>query len=73
MKKLIHEIPETSGSKYQLWAELIPCYHPSDCKTLAFSSVWTGAKNPNEHQNKWQVMLAPDAIKNLIELLESNE
>lgn len=71
MKKLIHEVKETSGSAYQLYAELIPCVNPANAKQLVFSSVWTGANNPKEHQKKCEFMLSPDAVNNLKQLLES--
>jgi hypothetical protein len=71
MKKLITEIQEQSGSTYQLWAELINNEVPKGHKTLAFSSVWTGAKSPKEHQTKCKFMFSPESLANLKELLES--
>ena len=71
MKKLITEIQEQSGSSYQLWAELTDNEIPADHKTLVFSSVWTGAKNPKEHQTKCKFMFSPESLANLKELLES--
>lgn len=70
MKKLLHEVKESSGSAYQLYAELTPCQHPADAKQLVFSSVWTGSSNPKEHQKKCEFMLSPDAVINLKQLLE---
>lgn len=71
MKRLIQEVKEASGASYQLWAELVDCQHPSDYKQLTFSSVWTGAKNPEAAQRKGEMLLSPEALKNLQELLAS--
>ena len=71
MKKLIHEVKESSGSSYQLWAELTPCPNPKGYKQLQFTSVWTGAKNPEAPQRKGDMLLSPEAINNLKELLAS--
>ena len=73
MKKLLHEVVETSGSSYQLWAELTVCPNPAGYRQLVFSSVWTGAKNPEAPQRKGEMLLSPEALKNLQELLESQE
>lgn len=70
MKKLIHEVKDTSGEVYQLYAELIDCVNPKDTKQLSFHSVWTGAKNPKSHQRKCEFLLGPEAIYNLKKLLE---
>lgn len=69
MKHLIQEVEETSGSSYQLYAEVLSCPHPAGYKQLIFSSVWTGAKNPKEHQIKDSFILSPDAVKELTALL----
>ena len=73
MKKLIQEVKEVSGSAYQLWAEITPCPNPAGFKQLQFTSVWTGAKNPEAPQRKGDMLLSPEAIKNLQELLASEE
>lgn len=66
---LIHEVSETSGSTYQLFAELNPVDSPKGYRMLTFYSVWTGAKDPEAPQIKGQFMLGPDAVANLKELL----
>lgn len=66
---LIHEVSESSGSTYQLFAELVPVLNPAGHHTLTFYSVWTGAKDPEAPQVKGQFMLGPDAINNLKQLL----
>lgn len=71
MKTLITEIQEESGSAYQLWAEITDNAVPPDHKTLVFSSVWTGAKNPKEHQTKCKFMFSPESLAKLKELLEN--
>lgn len=69
MKTLILETQETSGSAYQLYAEVINCETPTGMKQLVFSSVWTGAKHPKEHQTKCNFMLDADAVTKLKDLL----
>ena len=71
MKKLITEIKEESGAVYQLWAELTPNAIPAGYKTLEFSSIWTGAKDPKLPQSKSKFMFNPEALTNLKELLGS--
>lgn len=71
MKKLLHEVKDTSGEVYQLYAELIDCANPENTKQLSFHSVWTGAKNPKSEQRKCEFLLGPEAIFNLKKLLES--
>lgn len=69
MKTLILETQETSGSAYQLYAEVKDVGTPPNMKQLEFSSVWTGAKHPKEHQTKCKFMLDADAVAKLKELL----
>jgi len=71
MKKLINEIPESSGSVYQLWAELTDCAVPPGYKVLKFSSTWTGAKNPDIPHQKGQFLMSPDSLNNLKDLLNA--
>ena len=71
MKKLITKVEESSGSEYQLWAELTDVAIPAGHKTLVFSSVWTGAKDPKLAQTKCKFMFDEQGIANLKELLES--
>jgi hypothetical protein len=70
-RRLIHDIEESHGSHYQLWAELIPCKHPGDHVELRFSSVWTGARNPDHEQARARFLLSPSALANLQQLLGS--
>lgn len=71
MRKLIHEINETSGNVYQLWAEISEVPNPNGSKMLSFTSVWTGAKHPLEEQKRWGLLLSQESINNLKELLEA--
>ena len=68
-RTLIHEIQESHGSHYQLWAELIPCQQPDDHVELRFASVWTGAKDPDHEQTRARFLLSPSALTNLRQLL----
>lgn len=69
MKVLIQEVEEVSGSAYQLYAELKDCPSPEGFKQLTFSSVWTGAKHPKEHQIKESFILSPFAVQQLKDML----
>ena len=70
-RRLIHDIEESHGSHYQLWAELVSCAHPTDNVELRFSSVWTGARNPDREQTRARFLLSPSALANLQQLLGS--
>ena len=70
MKEILQEIPEESGSVYKLIAETAPSL--GGYTTLTFSTVWTGAKKPNEPQIKYRVHLTDEAKKKLIELLRDD-
>ena len=69
MKKMIHEVVEQSGNNYQLWAELTDCLRPEGYKTLKFTSMYTGAKNPEVPWNKGEFFLPPESLNNLKDLL----
>lgn len=71
MKKLITEVKDVSGNDYQLYAELTDCARPDGFKMLSFSSVWTGAKDPKLEQNKFRMILSPESLNNLKDLMES--
>ena len=73
MKKLIQQVNEESGSVYQLYGTLEKCYHPNDYHTLVFTSIWTGAKNPELEQVKDKLLLSPEGLQNLKDLLEGKE
>jgi hypothetical protein len=70
MKMLIQEVKEESGSVYQLFAEVSECPNPSGYKQLEFSSLWTGAKDPELPLNKGRLFLSPEGYDNLKVLLE---
>ena len=69
MKKLITEVKDVSGNDYHLNAELIDIESPVGYKMLSFSSVWTGAKDPKLEQNKFRMVLSPESLNNLKDLL----
>ena len=70
MKTLIRSVPETSGSEYQLWAELVPAQGPGELFCLRFSSVWTGAKNPAAAQIKGEFFLQQENLRQLKTMIE---
>ncbi len=67
MKTVIQEVHEESGSVYQLIAETEPSL--GGYTTLTFSTIWTGAKKPNEPQIKYRVHLTEAAKEKLKDLL----
>ena len=67
MKVIIQEVPEISGSTYRLIAEVEPSL--GGYTTLTFSSIWTGAKKPNEPHIKYRIHLTDEAKKKLKEIL----
>jgi hypothetical protein len=71
MKRIIQETIEESGSIYQNIVEVKSIMFPSEFKQLEFSSVWTGAKNSEEPQKKYSILLNKEGIQNLKELLNS--
>ena len=73
MKKLIHEVKEKNGDVYQLYAELEKCYHPQGYHTLMFSTAWPGNKNPKLERTTTKIILSPDSLKNLQDLLKGAE
>lgn len=52
---------------YSLWVEVIPT--TDNNVSFQFQTAWSGAKDPNELQNKFQMILSPDEIDRLIEVL----
>lgn len=73
MKKLILEVHEQSGNDYQLWGELTECARPEGYKSLKFTSVYTGSKEPGTPWNKGQFFLNPESLQNLKDLLDEKE
>jgi hypothetical protein len=67
MKSVIQEIKEESGSVYQLIAETEPSI--GGYTMLTFSTIWTGAKKPDEPQIKYRIHLTKEAKSKLKELL----
>lgn len=70
-KILIQEVPENSGSVYQLWAEFVPVLRPEGYQMLQFSSTWSGAKNPDIAYSKGQFLLSPEGLANLQQFLSN--
>ena len=70
MKRMIRSVPEASGAEYQLWAELYPVQGPGDYYALKFSSVWTGAKQPEAAQSKGDFFLQRSDLAMLKDLIE---
>jgi len=69
MKQTLQTTQETNGSEFHLVAEVTECSNPEGYTSLTFSTVWTGAKNPKEQQDKYTVLLSPAALVALRNLL----
>jgi len=67
MKVILQEIEEQSGSVYKVIAETQSGL--GGYTSLTFSTVWTGAKKPDEPHIKYRVHLTDEAKKRLKELL----
>ena len=70
MRKLIRDITEARGEHYQVWAEVTSINTPQNTVCLQFSSVWTGARNPEAPQSKGQFFLSLDEVDSLIDMLQ---
>lgn len=69
MKKLLQRTNEESGSVYETYIEIKNSDYPTNLLHLELSSVWTGSKNPKEHQKRFEFLLTKDAAKTLVDLL----
>jgi hypothetical protein len=70
MKIMIRSVAEASGAEYQLWAELDRTQDQTGLFSLRFSSVWTGAKNPEARQVKGEFFLERENLHKLQNLIE---
>jgi hypothetical protein len=70
MKTMIRSVAEASGAEYQLWAEVSACQGSGDLFAVRFSSVWTGAKDPQAPQAKGDFFLERDDLHRLQRLIE---
>ena len=69
-QKIIQTTKETSGSEFHLVAGLRECPNPKGFTELTFNTIWTGAKNPKEAQDKFTVLLSPEAMVHLSLMIE---
>lgn len=65
MKKLISE-----NDGFMTWAYLTDAGHPRGYKHLKITTQWTNAKNPEDEQKKFDLLLSPAALNNLKDLLQ---
>ena len=70
MKRMIRSVPEASGAEYQLWMELAPTQSSGAEFFLKFSSIWTGAKQPEAAQSKGDFFLQRADLTLLKDLIE---
>jgi len=64
MKTVIQE-----NEAYKLFAEIRPCINPDHLVELRFMSKYEGAKNPDELQTKFTLVLTPEERKRLKDFL----
>lgn len=64
MKTVVQE-----NEAYKLFAEIRPCINPDNLVELRFMSKYEGAKNPNELQTKFTLVLTPEERKRLKDFL----
>ena len=70
MKRMIRSVKEASGSEYQLWVEIAPTQGDQDLFAVRFSSVWTGARDPEGSQSKGDFFLDRQDLARLHSLIE---
>jgi hypothetical protein len=70
MKTMIRSVPEVSGAEYQLWAELSPVQGPGGLHRLHFTTVWTGAKQPEAPHNKADFFLERQDLHRLHDMIK---
>lgn len=71
MKQMIRSVAEASGAEYQLWAEVAPAQGPGELYAVKFTSIWTGAKDPQASQAKGDFFLERTDLKKLQALIEA--
>lgn len=64
MKTVIQE-----NEAYKLFAEIRPCINPDNLVELRFMSKYEGAKNPEELQTKFTLVLTPEERQRLKDFL----
>ena len=64
MKTVIQE-----NEAYKLFAEIRPCINPDNLVELRFMSKYEGAKNPEELQTKFSLVLTPEERQRLKDFL----
>jgi len=72
-KILLSEVHESSGEVLRKYAELSECLEPKGLYSLTFSTLWSGAKNPELPQIRYQLFLDKNSAHNLIDLLKMIE
>lgn len=54
---------QVNSGVYQHYVQFLPSIN--DCVSMQFKSKWTGANNPDELQNKFQIILTKQEMINL--------
>lgn len=55
---------------YHFYAYFEPATHPKGYYNLRITTQWETAKNPTEEQTKLNMLLSPDALNNLRQLIK---
>lgn len=71
MKQMIRSVAEASGAEYQLWAEVTPAQGPGELYAVKFTSIWTGAKQPDAPQSRGDFFLDKTDLARLLELIKN--
>ena len=64
MKTVIQE-----NEAYKMFAEIRPCINPDNLVELRFMSKYEGAKNPDELQTRFTLVLTPEERQRLKDFL----
>lgn len=64
MKTVIQE-----NEAYKMFAEIRPCINPDNLVELRFMSKYEGAKNPDELQTRFTIVLTPEERQRLKDFL----
>jgi len=64
------KIKLSSVDGYHTYGYFKPVNHPVGYYSLQITSQWETAKNPEEEQIRFTMLLSPDALNNLRSLIE---
>lgn len=68
MKKIISDC-----NGMQTYAELTECSFPEGYKYLKITSTYERAKMPNDERTRFEMLLSPESLENLKDILSQND